>query len=275
MIKTELDPYRIDELKPQLESFGYDFHYTPETASTMILAEKYVRAGNEQNAIFLTDHQTKGIGREGRVWLDKKRASILVTGVFGIEDDSIRFFTDLIALHTNLILRREALIDNLYNKYPNDLVIDDKKVGGMLMLNHYDGFQYKGTSVGIGINVHYGKEELEGYPTDYGATALDLHSPKVNSRQKIVLSLFEKIRFLTTDAAVYENDGQNQQNLNNLWRSVSSVLGRTVRIEVDGEALVEGRVMDTQIGEGILVEGTFAAKWFNQFDTKMKVRLLN
>jgi len=271
-----LNPYNLETLKPQIKRFGYQFYYLPEIPSTMILAEDYIRAGNEQAAVFLTDHQTQGRGREDRVWLDKPGGSILVTAVLGIKDSTISTFADLVALHTALILRSVPLIDNVCIKYPNDLVIGDKKVGGILAVNNYDdGLQYLGTSVGIGVNVHYSADELAGYPTDYEATALDLHTPKkINSRQLILAALLEPLRFLVVDAETFSN-AEQQQRLNNMWRDISSVLGRKVRVRADGESLVEGRVVDTQIGEGILVEGSLRTEWFNQFNTKMKVRLLD
>lgn len=273
MATEVLDPYNLDQLIPQLEGFGYQFHYIPQTPTTMSLAEDYARAGNENPAIFLTDHQTQGRGREDRIWLDKPGASILVTAVLGIKDSTIPTFADLVALHTASILRSVPLIDNVCIKYPNDLVVDDKKVGGMLVTNHYDEkLKYLGTSVGIGVNIHYKEEELADYPTDYGATALDLHTPKPNSRQLILAALVEPLKFLAVDAATFTNLEQ-QQRLNRIWRDLSSVLGRVVQVEADGEILVEGRVVDTQIGEGILLDGQ--KRWFNQFDTKMKVRLLN
>ncbi len=268
-----LDPYNLGELQPQVEGFGYQFHHILQTASSMILAEDYVKAANEQPAVFLTDHQTQGRGREGRVWLDKPGASILVTAVLGIKDSTIPTFADLVALHTTLILRSVPLIDNVCIKYPNDLVVSDQKVGGMLVINNYGGLKYLGTSIGIGVNVHYNEEELDNYPTDYGATALDLHTPKPNSRQLILAALLEPLRFLAVDAETFTTNIEQQQRLNNMWRGLSSVLGRKVRVEAEGETLVKGRVVDTQIGKGILLDGN--KRWFNQFETKMKVRLLD
>ena len=266
------DPYNLETLKPRMEMLGYQFQHAPQTPTTMKQAEDHARAGGIIPAVFLTDHQTQGVGREGRVWLDKKSASILVTGLLKIKDDTIPTFADLVALHTCSILRSVPLIDNVCIKYPNDLVIDDKKMGGILVKNYYnDSRQYLATGVGIGINVHYSEEELAGYPTDYGATALDLHTLKANPRQAILVALFEKLRFLAVDAEVFTTNTQMQQYLNNWWRAHSSVLGRIVQVETDNTALIRGRVVDTQISKGILLDGQ--NRWFNQFDTRMKVRL--
>ncbi len=268
------DPYNLKTLIPRMEDLGYQFHYTPETPTTMILAEKYVRTGNDEPAVFLADHQTQGRGREGRVWLDKPGASLLTTAVLGIKDNTISIFADMVALHVVSILRSVPLIDNVCIKYPNDLVIDDKKVGGLLVTNIYDESRiYLGTSVGIGVNIHYTQEELANYPTDYGATALDLHTPKLNSRQLILWSFLENLRFLSIDAEVFGTNLQMQQDLNNLWRAHSSILGRKVQVETDNEVVVQGAVVDTQIGRGISLGGK--TQWFNQFNTKMKVRVLD
>lgn len=274
MVTEVLDPYNLEELQPQLEGFGYQFHYIPRTASTMILAENYIRAGNEQPAGFLTDHQTQGRGREGRVWLDKEGASILVTAVLEIKDSNIPIFADLVALHTASILRSVPLIDDVCVKYPNDLVIGDQKVGGILAENLYDDSRkYLGTSIGIGINVHYNEAELAGYPADYSVTALDLHTTVPNSRQALLVAIFGGVKFLPADAEVFQTNYQAHEAQNNLWRAYSSLLGRVVQVEDDREILLRGRVADIQIGRGIFLEGVFRSRWFNQFDTNMKVRL--
>lgn len=275
MAKVEIaDSYNAVELESQLKKFGYQFQYTPETTTTMALAKDYAQADRKIPAIFLTDHQTQGIGREGRIWLDKKRASILATGLIRIEEATTPIFTDLVSLYICRVLAASTDTD-IQIKYPNDLVIQDKKTGGILVLNLYDNSRYLGTSVGMGINAHYNQQELAEYPTDYGATALDLHTSNPNCRQTLLMVIFGGFRFLPVEAEIFQTNLQNRQNQNNLWRDCSAVLRREVSVESGGEVLIRGMVVDTQIGRGILVESSTQTKWLNQFDTRMKVRLTN
>lgn len=269
------DPYNVDALIATLHNLGYEPYYTPETPTTMKLAEDHARAGGQMPAIFLTDHQTRGIGREDRTWLDKPGASILVTGLSRIKPNTIPIFADMIALHTCRAMIASTGIDEVRIKYPNDLVIDDKKAGGLLVVNILDGIRYLGTSAGIGINVHYSKEEVAAIPTDYGATALDLHTPKPVSRRSLLLAIFDGFQFLPVDAETLQTNLQNRQDLNNNWRRYSSLLNRQVQVETPEKMVIQGKVVDTQIGKGIYIENPVGKRWFNQFDTPMKVRTLN
>lgn len=272
MSREILDPYKRDVLEKQLP--GYHLHYIPETTSTMTLAEEHYRAGGEFPSIFLTDHQTKGVGREGRSWVDKAEASILVSGLVAVDESSLPSFPDMIALYACKIISNVTGVEGKI-KYPNDLVIKNKKTGGLLVLNIYEGDQYKGTNIGIGINIHYTKDEVDHIPTDYGATALDLHTYSPNPRQPLLVAIFTKLQSLAVDTGVFQTNLQTQQDQNNLWRSYSSLLGREIQVEEEDDVLVRGRVVDTQIGEGIYIENTFRVRQFNQFSPKMKVRLLD
>lgn len=275
LTREVIDPYNLETLSAQMLALGYNFLYTPETPTTMDLAKAHAELCQPMPAVFLTGHQREGIGREGRPWLDKQDASVLLTGLLRIRPDAIPHFADLVALTVCESIRLSTGIETTAIKYPNDLVIQDRKAGGILVLNLYGGQRYLGTSAGIGINVHYTEEELAEYPVDYGATALDLHTTAPNPRQPILTSILDRLKFLPVDADIFQTNLQFQQDQNNLWRDYSAVLSRRVRIESEGKTVIEGMVVDTQIGRGILIENILIGKWFNQFDTKMKVRLLD
>lgn len=269
-----IDLYDTEEkLTAIFGRLGYQFYYTPEAPTTMKLAEDHVRAGGQLPAIFLTDHQTQGIGREGRIWLDKPGASILVTGLLRIKPNTLPIFADMVALHTCRAMIASTGINEVRIKYPNDLVIKGKKAGGLLVVNILDEAKYLGTSAGIGINAHYNEQELAEFPTDYEATALDLHTPKPTSKQSLLLAIFDGLRFLPVDAETFQTNLQTQQDFNNSWREHSSLLNRYVQVETGEQVVIQGRVVDTQIGKGIYLESPLEKRWFNRFETAMKVRI--
>ena len=273
MAREVTDPYNIEELTVSLNGLGYQFQYTSETSSTMRQAEEHVLEGGSLPAIFLTDHQTQGIGREGRKWLDKSGNSVLVSQVNRIKPDTTPSYMDLVALHVCRTIREVTGVDKAQIKYPNDLVIEDEKFGGILIINILQEGSYVATNTGIGINVHYSKQDLEDYPTDYGATALDLYTPRINRRVGLVLALMGGLKFTPADAQIFSTNNQYRQDYNNIWRGVSSVYGRIVQVETEEGVLVRGKVADTQIGQGVLIEDAWGSKWFNHFDTRMKVRV--
>lgn len=263
------DSYNVADLTPMLDTRGFLLHYIEETPSTMLLAEAHIKNGNRLPAVFLANHQTQGQGREGRVWTDRAGASLLVSVGMQSEESLTPVFADLVALRVCRTLRRQG-IDRAQVKYPNDIVVDGKKAGGILVKNVYDGDRYLGTNIGIGLNVHYTEQEVEGYGKDYPATALDVYTP-AHSRATLLIALLEGIKELPTEAQIFTANRSFQDKSNELWREYSSVLGKKVQIESDEAVVVKGSVMDTQIGRGILIN----ERWFSRFDTSMKVRVIS
>lgn len=205
--------------------------------------------------------------------MDTKGGSILVSIGLQTDESTTPVLSDLIALVTCRALRRNGVSDAKI-KYPNDLVIDGKKVGGMLVRNVYDGSEHLGVNVGIGINVHYTEEEVRDYGTDYGATALAVYNPSIR-RQALLLSILSSARDLPGEARILATNTYHRERYNALWAEYSLVLGREIQVESEGDIMVKGRVMETQIERGILVKDSLGNRWFNEFGMTTKVRLVN
>lgn len=274
MAGETLVPYNLKTLQPKMERLGYLFQYTPQTPTTMSLAEDHIRSGGAVPAVFLTDHQTQGQGRgERRAWIDTENRSILVSVGIQMEESLIPIFSDLVALVTCRSLRRNGINDASI-KYPNDLVVEGKKTGGMLVRNVYDETKHLGVNVGIGINVHYTEEEVSDYGTDYPATALAVYNPNIQ-RQILLLDILGSIKDLPTEAQIFAKNPHYRQQYNDLWIKYSLLLGKKIQVESGKDIMVRGHVMDTQIGRGILVKDALNDRWFNEFGMTTKVRVVN
>lgn len=275
-IEQGIDPYNLKELQNNLGKQGYNFIYVAETASTMPLMEEYAFAGHPPPAVAITDHQTTGIGREGRIWRDKPGCSVLMSVYQGLEKPSLlALLADLMTLKAALSIREISGVTGLKIKWPNDFVVDDKKTGGLLAQNILDGKDYKGANLGLGINIHYSSEELSSYPVDYSPTALDLHAGSLIARQAVVTSVLGSIRYLPVDAIVVESNIGLRQDYNNTWRDISSVMGRKVQVLRGQEEYLSGQVADLEIGGRLCVENLRQRHWLSHFDTQMKVRMLD
>lgn len=272
--KERLDSYNLNTLETSVRGLGFQFFYTPETATTMVSVDNHVRQRTGLPVVYLADHQTQGQGRgEGRVWMDTKGSSVLVSVGLQAEEAITPILSDLIALVTCRALRRNG-VSNAKVKYPNDLVVDGKKTGGMLVRNTYDGTEYLGVNVGIGINVHYTEGEVRDYGTDYSATALAVYNPHIQ-RQELLISILSSLRDLPSEAKILAVNAHYRQTQDDLWREYSLVLGKDVQVESGEDIMVKGHVMETQIGRGILIKDALGSRWFNQFGLTTKVRLVN
>lgn len=135
------------------------------------------------------EEQTQGIGRFHRKWISFAHKSIAATFYLTISS-SIKNITTLgqiLALSLATILKKHNL--DIKIKWPNDLMINDKKVAGILCEtiiaeNHFHIF------LGIGINVNVDKELIS--LIDQPATSLQIESKKQWDRTALLKELQEQ-----------------------------------------------------------------------------------
>ncbi len=248
------DPYDIERLEGKMGELGFRLAYSAEIPTTMAVIRDEALAGNTSPIVALTDHQTQGVGREGRIWTDTPGKSILMSVLVQIREPSITTYTDLVALRICQAIREatDQPIKPVKIKWPNDIVYEDRKVGGILVENIYDDQrEYVATNVGVGINVHQEDSQLP--HTDYGATSLDSIVGKPLSKEDLVLQILRGIRGIGPDAEIAEVNPASRAVYDQLWKDFSSLLGRRVEVS-GGEKLTVGKVIDTQIGQGLVLE---------------------
>lgn len=103
----------------------------------------------------VTDEQTKGKGQRGKKWVDQPRqsllASIIIKPELGIDQQFL--------FNTILSLAISDYLQDIYEgwdiriKWPNDIIVNDKKAGGILIENVIRGNTWAYSVIGIGINV--------------------------------------------------------------------------------------------------------------------------
>ncbi|MCD6356721.1 MAG: biotin--[acetyl-CoA-carboxylase] ligase [Anaerolineaceae bacterium] len=132
-----------------------DYKYFKETDSTSTQAIKWASDGAREYSLVIADSQSAGRGRNKRTWITTPGASIAVSIIlYPTTQESIKL--GLFSLLGGLALSN-ALITQ-YNipsqvKWPNDVLIDNKKTAGVLAEAIWQGNKLKGLVLGIGINV--------------------------------------------------------------------------------------------------------------------------
>ncbi len=108
---------------------------------------------------YLTQHQTQGRGQSGKTWLDTGQ-NLCVSFQFLMTQPPQPFFSPLIGLAAFKALDQSFKNLKLSIKPPNDIYLDDKKVGGLLIESVAKGHQYC-LIVGFGLNVFSAPESIE------------------------------------------------------------------------------------------------------------------
>jgi BirA family biotin operon repressor/biotin-[acetyl-CoA-carboxylase] ligase len=184
-----LDIEHIRALRPQNE-----LHYWPTLPSTMIEASRLAAAGAPHGTAVLTDEQTAGMGRLGRAWVSEAELGIYCSVLlrFVVPASSIPIASLLLGLATaDAIQKATQLTCDL--RWPNDVLIDEKKTAGILphLIATRGAQVYSCVVAGIGINVNQDRFEAN---LRTPATSLRIESNgRIQSREAIVVQLLESL----------------------------------------------------------------------------------
>lgn len=148
---------------------GHRTLYYPVVSSTQDAAKQAAKDGAREGTIAIADHQTAGRGRLGRKWLSSPDNSIMVSIVLHPDMEQLHQLNMVAALAVAQSIEKLTGLKATL-KWPNDVLIEGKKVSGALVESDVQGEQVGSAIVGIGLNVNLDTSSL----TDISATATSL-----------------------------------------------------------------------------------------------------
>lgn len=169
---------------------GEEIYYFDSTDSTNTRAKRLAEDGSVHGTLVVADEQTGGRGRRGRAWDSKKGVSIYMSLVLKpeIDPNNASMLTLITAMAVAGGIEKTTGLECKI-KWPNDIVVQGKKVCGILteMSTQMDYINY--IVIGIGINV-----QNESFPEEIGevATSLWIESGKKQKRAAIIEAVWEE-----------------------------------------------------------------------------------
>jgi BirA family biotin operon repressor/biotin-[acetyl-CoA-carboxylase] ligase len=215
---------------------GQTCHAFDVLASTNTSLYTLGRQGGLEGTIVLADEQTAGRGQAGKVWLSPPQCNLYISVL--LRPPIAPAQAPLISL-----LAAIALVDTLSQqgavcgiKWPNDVLIQQRKVAGILteMEAHRDTVQF--VVVGIGVNVNMTREDLEDRLGSVAqpATSLQVSLGHEISREALLAALMGSLE------AWYDRFiAQGEPILQEAWEARSLMRGRRIRAQAPG-AIWEG-----------------------------------
>lgn len=157
------------------------------------------RAGEAERLVVMADHQTVGRGREGRKWESPAGKNLYLSFLLRPNrppSDAVKITPKIAFVVEDLL--RQYIADGLRIKAPNDLLIHDKKVAGILCEMSSEGERIRWVVCGVGINVN---TDLDDFSPEVRntATSLKIETGKTFDREKILDKLLEKMMALQGD----------------------------------------------------------------------------
>lgn len=199
----------------------------------------------QHGTIILAEQQIAGRGRRGREWLSPKGTGIWMSLVLkpNIPPREGIKMTQIAAAAVCESIRDLTGLDALI-KWPNDVVINNKKVCGILteMAGELNEINY--IVVGIGINVN-----MENFPDEIKtiATSLFIESDKKIDRKDLVVNILKKFEELYKQ---YIKNLDLDETLS-IIRRYSAILGKNIRI-IQGKLETKVKAIDIN-EEGLLL----------------------
>ncbi len=137
-------------------TLGKPLELLDETSSTNDVARRAAKNGAPGGATWVAEVQTAGKGRQGRAWISPRGENLLFSVLVRLRCEPSRL--PPLALVAGVAVRdavaRAAPAADVRLKWPNDVLIEGRKVAGVLLEATLAGKRVDGLVVGIGINVH-------------------------------------------------------------------------------------------------------------------------
>ena len=228
-----LDP---DKIKANLRTkrIGRKILVYNRTSSTNDIAHQYAKYRKNDGLVIFAEEQTAGRGRAGNKWHSSRSDSILCSIVL----TDCKCNAELLSL-TCAVAVAEAIgkpaKDEAKIKWPNDVILNGKKVAGILLESKSPdpipgGTDKSGNTyiIGIGMNCHQKKDS---FPTELQsiATSIDIESHSICDR----ISLAK--RLLTSIDQWLEAAQETSEKVIDQWCNLSIQLGHRVKLTYNSQ----------------------------------------
>jgi len=240
---------QVGKIRSTLETkrVGREILYFQTLSSTNTVAKEHAEKGAKDGTVIVAETQTQGHGRLNRPWISPKGgvwlSVILRTKIAAHEAPKITLITSVAVART--IDRICSLKSEI--RWPNDVLIGGKKVGGILTEASISGKHMNVIVVGIGINANFNLKDL---PDDLWSSTTTLKEAigKHVDREELICVLLKEFE------ECYESFREKKiERLFNEWRGMASFLGKKIEVVSFGENFL-GRAIDIDESGALIVE---------------------
>ncbi len=212
---------------PQGQLIGREIIHLQEVDSTNNYAKKIANEGCQHGTIVVAEKQTMGRGRVGREWKSYNGEGLWFTIILrpDLEPENVQIVTMAASVAVvEGILENQGIVCGI--KWPNDIILDNCKLVGILSELSAEPGHVNYVVVGIGINVNQDSSTFDDEIKNK-ATSLKMHTGKPVSRVRLlesILTRFENIYNIMLQG--------NTEEIINKWSRYSVTLGKEVKIIV-------------------------------------------
>jgi BirA family biotin operon repressor/biotin-[acetyl-CoA-carboxylase] ligase len=241
--------------------------YFSSTTSTNDVAARLAGEGAPDLSLIVAGEQTSGKGRMGRKWFSPPDASIAFSLALKAQLDT-KGSADV----NNLLLRYTALgalavcdaLETRYKlatkiKWPNDVLLENRKVCGILAESHWLGNKLESIILGVGINIH-SKALPQINEFLFPATCIQDHVGENISRLELLQQVLSKLVFWRSqiESPAFIRAWEKRLAFQQEWVNIAAEPGGSINQTITGKITgldSDGRlILQDQHGESLTID---------------------
>lgn len=236
----------MKELKTKI--IGSTIVIYEQTTSTMDIAKKVAKTGFKNGMVIFTEEQTHGRGRTGHSWSCQKYKGLLLTILIRhtIQPDHLCLLTGTMAISITETIREILKLPAII-KWPNDILIHGKKVGGVLVELEKGSKRQSIFLIGIGVNVNTDERELP-KQTRLPATSLAIEKKELINRNSFATALLQDI-----DKWYLILKDEHYRYITERWKELCITIGKKLTI-MDSDKEYTGTVINISNNGGLMMK---------------------
>ena len=222
----------------------------------MDAAKQAIREGEGEGTVVVADHQTAGRGRLDREWLSSPGGGILISIILYPEMEMLHRLTMAACLAVSRSIERVTGLQPAI-KWPNDVLLEGRKVSGILSESDVSGEAVNYAIVGIALNVSLDTSTMPEIADT--ATSLKQVLGREVSRQQVLIALLHEFETLYLTLRRGESIQQEWlQRLETLGKNVTVRCGDEVQdgyaesVDEDGNLIIrrpDGELITVAAGD--------------------------
>ncbi|MEA1882272.1 MAG: biotin--[acetyl-CoA-carboxylase] ligase [Candidatus Marinimicrobia bacterium] len=211
---------------------GQQIEYYTRLKSTNAESWKIIDKGAQSGALIVTDNQFNGRGKADRKWVASANKSLTFSILLFMDLDAS--ISGWLPILTGVAVQKALLQFDLSVKlkWPNDLILDGRKVGGILCESKIKKTHLNQVVIGVGLNVN---ETLDDFDPLLQSTATSFHivTEKLYQRERVLAEILNELEKLI------EGLPDNTSNVQSQWEIACNHMNKEVQFHC-GKKIVKG-----------------------------------
>lgn len=248
--------------------YSIETHFRIDSTNSELLrqfSQHQLQLDEHQVSVCLAESQAMGRGRRGREWLSPFGCNLYLSL-------ARQFSNGLSCLEGMSLVTGLAVVRALESiglagvtvKWPNDILLDGKKLAGILLEMSSGAMGEYRIVTGVGINVSPSPETMQVLEQPW--TALSQHLPVAPERNLLASRVTEAIINVVDELQASGFDHFREE-----WDSIDAVRGRQVSLRLSDDSVISGQAMGVNNEGGLILNTSEGERVFNGGEISLKL----